>query len=585
MLTDEEKTFLNDIMSLMYQIATREYIPTPTQLASMSEYIVIPKDLIEECFEARVVPEEWRDIWRNYISIRPMVDDIKSLLSSYRRALLYTKIPEDIENKIRSYARKINFTDEEMDILKLRVTLEQIVQESREYVPTPYTLGLIAEYVPITSELMNSVFDARKIPNEWRPIWSQFISYYPIKPEARSLLSAYTSAKKYGAISKEDFDKFLKELPNFGFTDKEIELITRRVELEETVAQLRGGGVEYIPSPSTLVTLAEYVSLPPDMVSKVFEARNIPKEWTDIWMYYLSIKPIADDVRVLVNAYYKAKRYQISLGEMEKQVLNILKTSGMTDQELSIRDLATQIEIAISEYTENKREYIPTPSTLASICEVIPEARQFFDEVMTARRVPQNWQEVWLKYVDFKPIIDEVKKMLTRVENLYEYFAISEDTYKEVLKSVQYLGWTDKEIDYMLEVSRYVRWLRAYRELIGDVDRMVTVSNYSPKAEEFALGNLYKMIDAMPMDTATKETIKSMWEQFIRNRHVKDEVITYVRDLVNLYVAGQLSKPDLEKELTWLENWGLSKYEREFWLKIADARLAKKLKIPVVFAE
>jgi hypothetical protein len=333
------------------------------------------------------------------------------------------------------------------------------------------------------------------------------------------------------------------------------------------------------------VTLAEYVSLPPDMVSKVFEARNIPKEWTNIWMYYLSIKPIADDVRVLVNAYYKAKRYQISLGEMEKQVLNILKTSGMTDQELSIRDLATQIEIAVSEYTENKREYIPTPSTLASICEVIPEARQFFDEVMTARRVPQNWQEVWLKYVDFKPIIDEVKKMLTRVENLYEYFAISEDAYKEVLKSVQYLGWTDKEIDYMLEVSRYVRWLRAYRELIGDVDRMVTVSNYSPKAEEFALGNLYKMIDAMPMDTATKETIKSMWEQFIRNRHVKDEVITYVRDLVNLYVAGQLSKPDLEKELTWLENWGLSKYEREFWLKIADARLAKKLKIPVVFAE
>jgi hypothetical protein len=74
-----------------------------------------------------------------------------------------------------------------------------------------------------------------------------------------------------------------------------------------------------------------------------------------------------------------------------------------------------------------------------------------------------------------------------------------------------------------------------------------------------------------------------MWEDYIRNRHVKDEVITYVRDLVNLYVYGQLSYTDLDKELTWLEQWGLSKYEHQFWLMIADARRARKLGIVVAF--
>jgi uncharacterized protein (DUF2236 family) len=135
----------------------------------------------------------------------------------------------------------------------------------------------------------------------------------------------------------------------------------------------------------------------------------------------------------------------------------------------------------------------------------------------------------------------------------------------------------------MLYTSRYVRWLRAYRELIGDIDRMVTISNYSPKAEEYALGNLYKMIDAMPIDPATKQTLKAMWEDYIRNRHVKDEVITYVRDLVNLYVYGQISLQDLDKELGWLEQWGLSKYEHQFWLMIAEARKARKLGIIVAF--
>ncbi|RKY29148.1 MAG: hypothetical protein DRP74_09200, partial [Candidatus Omnitrophota bacterium] len=158
-------------------------------------------------------------------------------------------------------------------------------------------------------------------------------------------------------------------------------------------------------------------------------------------------------------------------------------------------------------------------------------------------------------------------------------------TYRKVLDSIKYLGWTDKEIDFMVQKSKYARYLRAYRELIGDVDRMVTLSEYSPKARDFALGQLYKMIDALPIDEETKEVLKEMWTQFIRVKPVISEVKRYITDLINLYVEGLISDLDFEKELESLKKWGLSDDEIMFYKAIAGARKARKLRIPVIYRE
>jgi len=300
----------------------------------------------------------------------------------------------------------------------------------------------------------------------------------------------------------------------------------------------------------------------------VFTIRRV-RMWTQRWIGWVM---------------YRVAYGGVEKSDVEKLVAYVSDKAKLTEYETAfIKDVMT-LMYGIARQTEAK-EYIPTPLTLASMTEVVPEARQFFDEVVKAKNVPEAWQPLWAKYVDYKPIIDEVKKMVSKAESLYEYFAITEDDYKKVLDSIKYLGWTDKEIEFMLSTSRYVRWLRAFRETVGDVDRMTMLAEYSPEARSFALGQLYKMIDAMPIDDATKATIKKMWEQFIRIKPVKDEVMTYVRDIVNLYVAGLMSRDDLAKELNWLKQWGLDDYEIDFWLKIADARKAKKLKIPVIYGE
>jgi hypothetical protein len=410
-------------------------------------------------------------------------------------------------------------------------------------------------------------------------IWREVFTVRRIRMWTQRWLGWVMYRVAYGQVSPEDIDKLVDVIKEKAkLTDTEADFIEQVASIMYGIAK-KTTVAEYLPTPQTMATLSEYMTLDTKLVQQVLAERGLDETWQKIWLTYITVKPIKTDAKALLSTYVRALRREAIDKKTLDDFIKTLPNYGFTDKEITFIVNSIDLEEQILE----SREYIPTPASLATIVEIVPEAREFFDDVVKARRIPKQWQAVWAKYIDYKPIIGEVNKMLSRVESLYEYFAIDEATYQKVLDSVKYLGWTDQEIEFMLYTSRYVRWLRAYRELIGDIDRMVTISNYSPKAEEYALGNLYKMIDAMPIDDATKQTLKAMWEDYIRNRHVKDEVITYVRDLVNLYVYGQLSYTDLDKELTWLEQWGLSKYEHQFWLMIADARKARKLGIPVAF--
>jgi len=572
-LTDVEKEFFGAVLGAMRGIATRDYAPTPTQIATLSEYLVVSDELIEKCFEVKMISEEWQPIWRQYIKVRPVADDIKSLLATYRRALVYTTLPEELEKEILSYAQRINFGSEELKILQLRVQLEELIIQSKEYLPTPTMLATLSEYLTLPTDLIKQTLEKRRVPEEWMGIWLTYVRTRPIKADAKALLSTYVRAFRYRVVTKDQVDAFVKTLQNYGFSSQEIQFISEAVNLEERILEAK----EYVPTPTMLATMSEYIAISDDLIKSVFVARRIPEEWQPIWYQYIKIRPIVNDVRSLLTTYRRALLYIEIPEEIKGQVEELAKIIGFTEQEWSILQLRVQLE----ELIQNSREYIPTPYTLATLCEYIPEARQFFDEVVEARRIPREWIPVWARYVDIRPIISEVRKMISRAEDLYTYFMIDEETYKKVLEEMKDLGYTDKEIELMLTSTRYERYYRAWRELIGDVDRMTTLADYSPEARSFALGQLYKMIDALPIDEETKAVLKKMWEQFIRIKPVKSEVTSYIRDLVNLYVEGLLSDIAFSQELEALREWGLDDYEIQFWKAIAGARRARKLKIVV----
>jgi len=264
----------------------------------------------------------------------------------------------------------------------------------------------------------------------------------------------------------------------------------------------------------------------------------------------------AEDVAKLINTFAEPAR----LTELERKVLIdlIMAIAGMVKREAG-------------------REYIPTPSMLASLSEVVPEARKLIVKVFEARNVPEEWQPIWAKYVWLKPILDEVKSLTTAVGRLFEYGLLDKAAFTKYLEYLATFGFEQNEVKLI-----YARWLaekqhRAFMEVLGTPRTVAGMAEYSPIARDFALSHAYKMIDAMPIDDATKQLLKKMWEEYVRVRPVYGEVRRYITELISDYQYGVISMDDFKKELEDLKKWGVDDYEIDFYVKLAEKRRARQL--------
>ena len=411
-------------------------------------------------------------------------------------------------------------------------------------------------------------------------IWRDIYTVRRVRTWTQRWLGWIMYRVAYGAVKKEDVEKLISYVREKAkLTDYESTFISNIMNILYGIAQR-----EYSPTPSQLATLSEYIVISKDIIKKVFEAREIPAEWQSIWLKYIDVRPIADDVRGLLTSYRRAMLYIEIPQDIKQKVESYASLIGFTQREWDILALRVQIEELIQQARESRREYIPTPYMLATLCEYLPEARQFYPKVAEAKRIPPEWQPLWAKYIDIRPLVDELKKYLSRAESLYARFAITEDEFKKVLEEVSsFLGYTNKELAFLKKITDYERYKTAWTEVIGDVDRMMSLAEYSPKARNFALGTIYKMIDALPIDPNTKNLLKEMWEQYIRVRPVYDEVRRYITDLINAYVEGIIDDAILINELNALKKWGLSDDEIMFYKALAGMRKARKLKIPLIY--
>jgi ABC-type tungstate transport system permease subunit len=581
-LTDYEKEFIHNVLDIMYGMAASEYLPTPSTLATLSEYITLDPKLVGKVFEERRVPEEWRNIWLTYISVRPVKADAKSLLSTYVRALRQGVVSKEDVDKYVKELPQYGFTPREIEFIMRSVDLEEQIIEAREnkreYIPTPSMIASMLEYVSIPAAQIQKVFEARKIPEEWRSIWMQYYLVRPIADDARILANAYYRAKRL-QIPLGDVEKQILEiLKASGMTPQELSIRDLATQIEVVIDEYLENRREYIPTPSMLASMSEYITIPEQVIQQVFTARRIPSEWQQIWRQYISVRPLVDDIRGLLTSYRRAMLYAAIPEEVKKRVEEYAKTINFTQAEWDVLTLRIMLEELILE----SREYIPTPLTLASICEYIPEARRFFEDVVKARRIPERWRELWARYVDIKPLVDDVKRYVSRAEALYVRFMTKKDDFEKILQEAsQYLGYTSKEIEFLMKVTEFERYRNAWTELIGSVERLVELSEYSPKAANYALGKLKAMIDALPLTTEEKNELKAMWEEYIKNRPVKSEAKTYLTQLINAYVEGLITDITFKKELYEMKNWGFSDNELMFYEAQAALRKARKWKIPI----
>jgi len=555
------------------RLEAREYVPTPITLANIAEIIPSAVNYLQSVFEARNVPPEWQPLWSLYVQVKPIANDVNTLATAYFRAKARGVSLGDLEAQILNILKQYGWTDRELQIRELAVRINQMIEASREYIPTPAQLATIAEYVPRVATLAEEVFKARNVPPEWQNVWIQYIRIRPTANEIRSLITSAITAYAYSAITKDELAQLFNSIKQFGYTDQEIAVLQQIADLRRKYVEARLEAREYIPTPITIATMAEYLPEAVNYLQQVFEHRNVPPEWRPLWEKYVQVRPVYNDVNRIATAYFRALARGIYLGDLEATILSTLRQYGWTDQEIELRKLASQIEELIYE----SREYIPTPSQLATIAEVVPEARQLLPVVLQARRVPQAFAEIWQRYVDLRPLQNEVNRLISSMLLVYEHLMIDKNTLQQLLNRLQQFGLEDTEIQLLVQAATLRRHTRMYDELVGTPRSLVSMAEYSPTARNVALAKVHAMIDELPIDDQSKQLLKTMWEEYIRIRPVYDEVRRYVTELINDYANGVIDDNTLVQELNDLKQWGLDDYEIQFYIWLAQKRRLRVL--------
>jgi len=580
------------------------YTPSITTYASMLEVVPEALDTVLNVVARFNLPEDERLYWMLYLARQPVRDELTLVRTRIYQLLALGMSPEELTALLSEYAVGYVYKDGKLELVAgpkakeaLAVydkavevfqafgisqhewvlynliarmeNLKDIMKAAeKERIPSPTTMASLAEYLVLPEDLVRKTLEEYHVAPEWLPYWLEYIRVKPLKSDYKSLLSVYIRALRYKAVSEDEFKKFLKELSEWGFTPKEVELVSRRAALEEAIVEAREAARLYIPTPTMLATLAEYMVLPSDLIAKALAARHVPEEWTKIWLEYIRVRPVKSDYKTLLTAYIRALRYGVVSRNDVEAFIKELSQWGFTPKEIEIIRRRVELEEAIAA----AREYIPTPSMLATMAEYVPAVRRYALQVLEKRRVPREWWPVWLEYIHVRPLASEVREVVRDIRQLYEYFAIKLDDLKRLLKRFVQYGLEDEEIALLVYGSQLRAALRAYRELVGTPRQLVTMAEYSPKARRLALAQVYKMIDALPVDQPTKEFLKKMWEEYIRVRPVYDEVRRYITELISDYAEGVIGDDELKQELEALKDWGLDDYEIQFYMWLAQRR-------------
>jgi hypothetical protein len=547
----KEELEVRQLVATIYDLIEtwREWRPSLPTLISMIEYVPEAIGLLNYYN----VDPRFRPVVEKYARIKPLADEFRSLLNLYYKDYIWFKVPQEIVNTVNKYSKLLGFTDEELRLRSLRAWLDWLDDLWREWRLTPARIVSLAEYVPIDIEIIDRYLRYAPIDEDEKELWIKYIRLRPIKSDYRAVISTALRALRYRAITEDRWKKILEDAKGYGFTDPEIGLLQLRSELELAIEEAR----EYIPTPSMLATIAEYVpSITDEMISKVLEARRVPQEWRAIWIQYIKARAIADEVRGLLSAFYRMKRYAVYYGyvvpkDIEDTVIKYAKMIGVTDVEMSIRDLTASIESTIDMWRTG--EVYPTLSLLATMSEYIDVPVDYIKKVIEVRRIESTYASLWLQYVAARTISGEVNRVVTAFTNLYVRYAVPDDVVKRVTDLMASGGWTSREIrifNFELELRRAYRVLTM---LIPSIRQFIADAQYLSDYEKL----FQDILQVYAIDVEKYKKQVEYYKRLLKNRRLWRHFSWYRTQLTYAYMYGAMDENQIKQKLQQFVNIGL----------------------------
>jgi len=347
-LHKEEVEAFKELANALIGIVSREYVPTPLTLASISEYMVVPEDIIEYSFKQRRIPKKLEPFWRKYIAIRPYVDDVRYVLGRY----LYAKrkgaeIPKDFENQLKKLFQAYGIEEKEIEIRDIGVLLDLMV----EAIPTLGTLASMAEYIDVPEEFVKQVLEKRRVTGTYAELWIKYVGARTISSEVNQVVSEYRRIYEYFFVTPETTKKVKELMLIGGWTKREMPIFELALELRKAYRVM----TYMIPTIRQAVADAYYIPEWERLFNDLLKARGVDVEKYKKQVEYYK-KLIRNRLVWRQIAWYRNRLiYAYANGVITKdqlrQKLQKLKNYGLSDAEIELildgADLEKQTTIKI----------------------------------------------------------------------------------------------------------------------------------------------------------------------------------------------------------------------------------------------
>jgi hypothetical protein len=379
----------------------------------------------------------------------------------YRVAQGYVTKEElsELINKVKSILRL--HPVEENAFKEISEAIMGIVK--KEAIPSPSTLATFAEYMVIPPTIIAKTLKAYNVPDEYWPLWIVYIATKPLKGDYKAVITRALRALRYNAITYDTWKSILENAMRFGFTEPEINLLQLSAELELAIENAR----EYVPTPLTLASMAEYLPKVRTLIGNVLEARRIRGVWAQIWTEYIYLRPVVDEVKRWVTAISTLFIHFLVEKDDLKKVFEILSTYGYEPLETTIIEktlLAERARYAFDNVLGPPRiitgmaRYSEKATDLA-----VTRAFKMIDALPIDDNTKNLIKEMWKQYVASYQAYPEIRSYETELINAYADGAIDDKTLDDELDYLRKIGVPELRLAFVKRTAQLRRLRRSLR--------------------------------------------------------------------------------------------------------------------------
>jgi hypothetical protein len=507
LLSDIEIAYYSRLGRELIELVRREAIPSPSTLGTFAEYMVIQAGVVERVLEEHNVPEGFRDLWRQYIRVKPLKSDFRSLITVAIRAFRAAVLKKEDLERILEEAKLFGFTDIEIELLRRRIELEEAIDEVKGWKPSIASLITISELIPDAAEYIRLL----KIDPRFRKLALRYATVKPLADDARALVNAYFRARRYVDIPAEIESRVREIAKLVGVTDVEWMMREMTLELQILVDESR----VWAPSPGSLATLSEFISLDETQIRKALELRRVIEPWRSIWLQYIKVRPVKSDYRTLINIARRARTLEVITEERWNEIIKRAPEFGFTSREIEIIRETADLDMAIA----RAREWTPSVMTLITISELVPEATDLLREMPIKAR----FRDIIVEYAKRRQIADEVRRLLSTLQRMRRLATLlGQRIPGEIARAAEeyskMVGLTEEEKrirDLVSEMEVTMdQWLRG--EVIPTLSTLASMAEFIDVPGDYVAEILTRR--------RVEKRFAEMWLKFIQARVISTEV-------------------------------------------------------------